>query len=136
MAVYKLARSMGGIMLRLILGVVAGVVVWGIGVTILNLGLRHGWADYAAAEKATTFTLPMMIARLSMSAVSSLAGGAAASAVSRERFRAALGVGVIFLILFIPVHASIWTKFPIWYHLTFLTSLPILSVIGGRFARA
>ncbi len=123
-------------MLRLILGIIVGVLVWGVLVTILNLGLRHGWSDYAAVEKAMTFTLPMMIARLSMSGVSSLAGGAVASAISRERLRAALGAGVILLALFIPVHLSIWTKFPIWYHLTFLTSLPVLSVIGGRFSGA
>jgi len=29
------------------------------------------------------------------------------------------------------VHYSIWDKFPIWYHLTFLVSLPLLSAIGG-----
>jgi hypothetical protein len=123
-------------MLRLILGVIAGVVVWVVVVTVLNLGLRHGWSDYAAVEKAMTFTLPMMIARLSISGISSLAGGAAASAVSRERFKAALGAGIILLILFIPVHIPIWNRFPIWYHLTFLISLPVLSVIGGRFVRA
>jgi hypothetical protein len=122
-------------MLRLILGMIVGVVVWGIVVTILNLGLRHGWSDYAAVEKAMTFTLPMMIARLTESALSSLIAGAAASAISRERFNAALGAGIILLALFAPFHASIWTKFPIWYHLTFLLSLPVMSVIGGRLSR-
>jgi hypothetical protein len=114
---------------------ILGVVAWGVLVTVLNLGLRHGWSDYAAVEKAMAFTLPMMIARLSESGVSSLVSGAVASTISRERFKAALGAGVILLALFAPFHASIWTKFPIWYHLIFLISLPVLSVIGGRFAR-
>ena len=51
-------------MLRTIGGAIAGVVVWTIAITFLNLGLRHGWADYAAVEKAMTFTLSMKLARL------------------------------------------------------------------------
>ena len=120
-------------MLRLIGGVAAGIVAWGIVVTVINLGLRHGWHDYAAVEKAMTFTLPMMITRLSMSAVSSLVGGFLAALVDRW---APLVAGTILLLLFVPVHYSIWDKFPIWYHLTFLISLPLLSVVGGTFVRA
>jgi uncharacterized protein (DUF983 family) len=59
-----------------------------------------------------------------------------AASVGRDRLVPALIAGVILLILFLPIHYSIWPKFPIWYHLTFLTSLPVLSVAGGRFARA
>ena len=59
-------------MLRLVGGVIAGIVAWIVIVTALNLGLRHGWPAYAAVEKAMAFTVPMMVARLSMSAVSSL----------------------------------------------------------------
>jgi hypothetical protein len=121
-------------MLRSILGVVAGVLAWGIVVTILNLGLRHGWPAYAAVEKAMLFTVPMMAARLSISGISSLVSGFAAAAVGRSG-QAALIAGVLLLLIFVPIHYMIWSKFPLWYHLTFLVSLPLLSVIGGRFAR-
>jgi hypothetical protein len=117
-------------MLRLIGGTVAGVVAWIVIVTALNLGLRHGWHDYALVEKAMTFTLPMMVARLSMSGISSLASGFAAGSIDRTRW-APLISGTILLLLFIPIHYSIWNRFPIWYHLTFLISLPLLSVLGG-----
>ena len=121
--------------LRLIGGTVAGVIVWFVVVTILNLGLRHGWHAYATVEKAMTFTLPMMVARLSESAISSLAGGAAAAAVARDR-RAALFAGLVLLLMFLPVHYSLWPRFPVWYHLTFLVSLVALSVAGGTFTTA
>ena len=122
-------------MLRSIGGVIAGIIVWIAVVTALNFGLRLGWHDYAAVEKAMAFTLPMMVARLSMSAVGSLVGGFVAALVDRRRW-APLVAGTILLLLFVPVHYSIWDKFPIWYHLTFLISLPLLSVVGGRFVRA
>ena len=122
-------------MLRLIGGALAGIVAWGVIVTVLNLGLRHGWHDYAAVEKAMTFTLPMMFARLSESAVSSLASGYVAALVDRGGW-AALAAGTILLLLFLPEHYLLWSRFPIWYHLTFLVSLPLLSAAGGRLRRA
>ncbi|HUJ02414.1 MAG TPA: hypothetical protein VLW75_02165 [Rhizomicrobium sp.] len=121
-------------MWRMIAGIVAGLVVWTLVVTVLNLGLRHGWPAYAAVEKSMAFTLPMMIARLSESAVSSIVSGWAAAALGKSR-TSALIAGLIALALFFPVHYRLWHKFPVWYHLTFLVSLPVLSVAGGRLAR-
>jgi len=121
-------------MMRLIGGVVAGAVAWFVIVTVLNLGLRYGWHDYAAVEKAMTFTLPMMIARLSESGVSSILSGMIAAMIARDR-RAALYAGLVLLLVFLPFHYMIWSKFPAWYHLTFLSSLVILSWLGGQLAK-
>ena len=122
-------------MLRTIGAVIAGVLVWGIGVTVLNLAFRHGWPAYAAVEKAMLFTVPMMAARLSISGISSLASGFVAATIGRG-VQSALLAGVVLLLIFIPIHYSIWSKFPLWYHLTFLISLPVLSIIGGQFSRS
>jgi hypothetical protein len=121
-------------MLRLVGAVCAGVIAWFVIVTILNLPLRFGWHDYGAVEKAMTFTLPMMVARLLISGISSLASGAIAARIDNGKW-AALVAGVILLLMFLPIHYSIWDKFPAWYHLTFLASLPILSWLGGRFVQ-
>jgi hypothetical protein len=125
-------------MWRLIGGIVVGVVAWFAIVTALNFGLRHGWPDYAAVEKAMNFTLPMMAARLAESAVASLISGAIAAAVARgdRSFGgAAFLSGLALLGLFAPVHYWLWSKFPVWYHVTFLLSLPILSWLGGQLVR-
>jgi len=121
-------------MLRLVGGAIAGVVAWFVIVTVLNLPLRYGWHDYAAVEKAMTFTLPMMVARLSISAISSVASGAVAARIEKGQW-APLIAGAILLLMFAPVHFSIWDKFPAWYHLTFLASLPLLSWLGGTLLR-
>jgi len=118
-------------MWRLIGGTLAGLVAWIVIVSALNFGLRHGWPDYAAVEKAMTFTVAMMVARLSMSGVSSLASGYVAALVGKGGWASLLS-GTILLLLFIPVHYSLWNHFPVWYHLTFLISLPLLSFLGGR----
>src|SRR5271156_5581448 len=121
-------------MLRLVGGVNAGIVAWIVIVTALNLGLRHGWPAYAAVEKGMAFTVPMMVALLSMSAVSSLASGFVATLVDKGGWAPWIA-GMILFALFLPVHYSIWDRFPIWYHLTFLISLPLLSAVGGRLWR-
>lgn len=121
-------------MLRLVGGTIAGIVAWVVIVTLLNFGLRYGWPEYHAVEKAMTFTLPMMVARLTESGVSSLLSGFIAAKIARDR-KAALFSGVLLLIGFLPVHYSLWARFPAWYHLTFLSSLVILSVAGAQIVR-
>jgi hypothetical protein len=122
-------------MLRAIGGVIAGVIVWGVVIGVLGVALRHGWPAYAAVEKAMTFTVAMMAARLSISAISSLVSGYAAAAIGKRQ-SAALIAGFLLLLLFIPVHYGLWHKFPLWYHLTFLISLPVLSIAGGRLSQS
>ncbi len=123
-------------MWRQIGGAIAGIVAWVALVIVFDLVLRRVWPDYAAVEKAMTFTLSMMIARLSESGVASLLGGAIAAVLGRDRLKPPLIAGIVLLIPFSYFHYFVlWSKFPVWYHLTFLGSLVILSVAGGRIAR-
>ena len=114
-------------------GIFAGLVVWIVVVSLINRGLRYEWPAYAAVEKALTYTLAMMAARLGESAISSLVSGWAAARIG-GRNSAAIA-GLVLLFLFLPEHYMVWHRLPVWYHLTFLISLPVLSVIGGKLAR-
>src|SRR5262249_47534724 len=118
-------------MARGTLGVIAGLAVWVIVVTVAGPIMRAAWPAYASVADAMTFTLPMMIARLSIGAVATLVMGSVTAAVSRRSMVATLVSGVVLLLAFIPQHISLWEKFPVWYHLTFLVSLIPLSYLGG-----
>ena len=122
-------------MLRILVAAIVGAVVWWAVVIVLDFALRFAWHDYAAVERAMTFTVPMMIARLAESGIASILCGMVAAVIGRERQRPALAAGIILLVLFVPIHYSLWNKFPIWYHLTFLTSLLLLSIVGGYLTR-
>src|SRR5262245_5476384 len=119
-------------MAKQILGVVAGLVAWVVVVTIAGVIMRGSWPAYASVADAMTFTLPMMFARLAIGAVATIAAGWVAAMISRRSTIAALLPGVLLLIAFIPQHISLWEKFPIWYHLTFLLSLVPLTFAGGK----
>ena len=121
-------------MLRSIVSVSASLLVWMAVATLVNRALGAAWPAYALATPAMAFTLPMMIARLLMGAVATLAAGGAAQAAGQRRWLA-LVTGCLLLVFFLPVHVQLWQRFPLWYHLTFLGSLVPLAVAGGRVAR-
>jgi NhaP-type Na+/H+ and K+/H+ antiporter len=43
---------------------------------------------------------------------------------------------LIILAIFLPVHVSLWARFPVWYHLAFLVPLVPLVVLGASLPRA
>jgi len=122
--------------LRAILAVLVGVFAWAVVATVLNLGLRLAWPDYAAAEPAMRFSLEMMFARLLVAVLASVAAGLVAALVAR-RFKWPVYIVVLVLLLvFIPIHHDLWARFPAWYHLFFLASLAVFTLLGARGAVA
>lgn len=118
-------------MWRKIGAVVAGLVVWVVAVSLLNRGLRLWLPGYAAVESAMQFTLAMKIARLAIGAVSSLMAGAVTRLIAPSSNWAPWIVGLIGVVVFIPDHIHLWTRFPLWYHLTFLLTLAPLVALGA-----
>src|SRR4051812_21706459 len=121
-------------MWRTIASMIAGVVAWGIIVTLLNFGLRAAIPDYHAAESTLQFTLAMKIGRLTEAALSSLAAGMVVGWIANGRKWAPWVAGLIVLGLFLPIHVGLWSKFPAWYHLAFLLPLAPLFAVGARLA--
>jgi hypothetical protein len=111
--------------------VAAGLIVWTAVATLANLVVRVGWPAYAEVEVAMAFTLPMLVLRLLIGALASLCAGAITALVARtRRFAVPILAGVLF-ILFVPVHYSLWSRFPVWYHAVFLLSLLALPFAGA-----
>jgi hypothetical protein len=118
-------------MVRAIAGVVGGLVLWIIIATIGNLIVRLSWPAYAQVEIAMTFTLGMLIARLVLGLVSSLLAGLAVARITNRNRVASWVLVVLLLTIFVPVHAALWERFPIWYHLAFLGSLAVVPLLGA-----
>jgi hypothetical protein len=122
-------------MRRILLGLVAGFVIW---ISIGAFGfylLRLFWHDYAAAEPDMNFSLPMQLARLAIGVACSIGGGWIAALAAKRNPKAAWTLGVLLLLLFIPVHYGLWNKFPIWFHLAFLLTLVPITGFSARLAR-
>ena len=123
-------------MWRTLLSIVAGLVAWGVIVTLLNFGLRAAIPDYHAAEATLQFTLAMKIGRLGEAALTSVAAGAVVGWIAPSKRWAPWAAGLIILAMFLPVHVSLWNRFPAWYHLAFLVPLAPLVVFGASLVRS
>lgn len=121
-------------MLRGIAGLIVALAVWVIVASVGHRAVCAAWPAYAAATPLLSFSLPMMIARLALSAVATLAAGSSARALSNARWLP-VTVGCVLVLIFLPMHVGIWARLPAWYHLTFLASLIPLSVVGARLVR-
>ena len=117
---------------RFVLAVVAALVCWGVVATLLNFILRAAIPGYRAEELAVSFSLGSQIARLALALASTAAAAIAAYVVSQGMLAAAVTTGLVLLAMFIPVHVSLWAKFPAWYHLFFLASLPVGSYLFAK----
>jgi hypothetical protein len=118
-------------MKRSILACFAGLLTWMGVVTVINRVLRLSISNYTAAEQTLQFTLSMKWARLLMAIVTSLVAGAVTRWVSPSSRWAPLMVGSIVLAMFLPFHIAIWSRFPVWYHLTFLLTLIPAVLVGA-----
>jgi len=117
---------------RFVLAVVVALLVWATVATLVNFGLRATIAGYRAEEVAVSFSLTSQIARLALGVIATAASAVAAVVISRGKHSAAIASGLLLLLLFIPIHVKLWPRFPIWYHLFFLMSLPLVSFVVGR----
>lgn len=118
-------------MVRAIAGLFGGLVAWFLIATAGNLVLRVAWAGYAEVEKAMTFTLAMMVARLLLGALSSVGAGLTVARITNRNGRMAKALAGLLFVLFIPVHYAMWDRFPLWYHLVFLASLVLMTLWGA-----
>jgi hypothetical protein len=119
-------------MKRSILACLAGLLTWVIVVMVINRVLRLSLPNYTAAEQTLQFTLGMKWSRLLMAIVTSVVAGAVAGWISQSSRWAPLIVGSVVLAMFVPLHIAIWSKFPVWYHLTFLLTIVPAVLVGAR----
>lgn len=121
--------------MRNFIGVVTGLAAWLAIVIVAGFIMRQTWPAYVSVAESMTFTLPMMIARLSIGAFATILVGFVTACITQSAV-ARLIPSLILLIFFIPEHVMLWDKFPIWYHLWFLLSLVPLTYAGNRIAAA
>jgi hypothetical protein len=117
-------------MLRKVGGVAGGVVAWFLIASVGNLVLRAEWPGYSQAEAAIRFTRGMLIARLFIGAISSLCAGFVASWITDRSVLMMKSLAGLLVIILLPV-ITLWERFPPWYHVVFLTSLPLLTLVGA-----
>ena len=122
-------------MKRSILACLAGLLTWAVVVSVINRVLRLSLPNYTAAEQTLQFTLGIKWARLVMAIVTSLVAGAVTRWISPSSRWPPFVVGSVVLAMFAPWHIANWSKFPAWYHLTFLLTIIPAVLVGALLPR-
>ena len=119
-------------MLRNILSVVAGFVVWTVLWLASNAAVTAAVPN-AFGEDGATDSAGILVLFLVLSVVFSIVAGYLCVRLARKKpMRYALILGVLLLAVGIFVQIQFWDVMPVWYHLLFLTLLIPGVLIGAK----
>jgi hypothetical protein len=127
-------------MMRSILGVISGAIVWMLGFFVLVLILAQLWPDYAihgrqwTHENSFTFTPLMACCNLVFWILAEIGAGWTAAKIAKRR-EATWILAALVAIYFIAVHLVLyWSRFPWWYNLGVVVPAVPALLWGGRLA--
>lgn len=129
-------------MLRIILGVIVGFVVWSIlwvgsdQVMIQTIGWygehQHAFEKAMFNKEAFSPDVTILIMNIVRSVIISLISGYIAVLVAGENRRSPMILGILLLLFGAMVEVMAWNYLPIWYHLVFLVLLIPVTIAGGK----
>jgi len=134
-------------MVKIILGVIAGFIVWSIvwvggDATLANFSpgwyAKHSAAAQLALANGTTLTSDplILIVNLGRSFLTSIIAGYMAALVAGEYKRSTMILGVILIVVGVVVEYLMWNVAPVWYHVLFVLFLLPMTILGGRLRRS
>lgn len=130
-------------MLRTILGVIGGFIVW----TILIRATDAAWIAMSpdwfgksqhdlleAMNNKTPFVVDSTILFILVirSAILTVISGFVTAWIAKENFKSSIALGILLSAVGILVSALLWNNAPLWYHLGILLPLIPLAILGGK----
>lgn len=114
---------------RVFFGVLAGLVAYMIVGSLGLYLLKVSWTNYAIASGDKSYALTMLLSRLFVGILASVAAGVSATRITNDSGRSAWLVGVIVFCVAAYIHfVNVWADYTVWYHFVYL--LPIIPIIG------
>jgi hypothetical protein len=129
-------------MLRSVLGVVVGAVVWMAGFFVLALVLAQLWPDYAihgrqwTRQGVFTFTPLMAFCNLVFWVFSDIGAGWAAGKIAKPRQAVWALAGLVGIYLAGLHLVLFWPRFPWWYNLAVVIPAVPAVLLGGKLANS
>lgn len=118
-------------MLRQILAVVGGFVLWSVLWLLLGQALAVSGLLPSSGQPVTA-PAPLTALLIGSVALSVLAGYVAATISRTPGYKVAVALGLVLLVVGIAVQAQYWQLMPVWYHLVFLVFLVPACIAGAR----
>ena len=129
-------------MVRSVLGVVVGVVVWIVGFWILAILLAQLWPDYAihgrqwVREGVFTFTPSMACCNLVLWVLAEIGAGWVAGRIAKRREAVWVLAGLLGIYLAVVHLILYWPRFPWWYNLGVVIPVVPAVLLGAKLANS
>jgi len=129
-------------MVRSVLAVVTGVVLWMVAFYALATGLALLWPDYAihgrqwVREGAFTFTPLMAFCNLVLWVLAEIGAGWMAAMISKRRGAVWVLAGLLGIYLAVVHLILYWPRFPWWYNLGVVIPVVPAVLFGAKLAKA
>lgn len=118
-------------MLRSILAVIAGSVVWMVTALGMDAILMSIWPQWFSAGGRVE-SVPLLLFSMSYSLLFGVLGGYVTAVVARRaEVKHALALGILQLLMGIAATIKFWDTAPAWYHIIFLSLLIPAILLGG-----
>jgi hypothetical protein len=129
-------------MVRSVLGVVVGAVVWMVGFLVLATVLAQLWPDYAihaqqwTRQSVFTFTPLMACCNLVFWVLAELGAGWVTGKIAKRRQAVWMLAGLVGIYLAVLHLALYWPRFPWWYNLGVVIPAVPAVFLGGKLANS
>ena len=129
-------------MVRSVLGVLVGAVVWMVGFLVLALLLAQLWPDYAihgrqwTRQAVFTFTPLMACCNLVFWVLAEIGAGWAAGKIAKRRQAVWVLAGLVGIYLAGLHFVLYWPSFPWWYNLGVVIPAVPAVLLGGNLANS
>lgn len=127
-------------MVRGVLGVLAGIVFWGVGFFVLAMLLAQVWPDYAVhgrqwtKENVFTFTPLMACCNLVFWVLAEFGAGWVSGKIAKRREAVWALAGLLGIYLAALHLIQYWPRFPWWYNLGVVIPAVPAVLFGGKLA--
>ena len=130
-------------MVRIILGAIAGFIVWSVVWVGSEKILSAIWPDWygvhqiafeAAVANGGTFSADTTILLMNIvrGSIISVLSGFLAALIAGENRRSPLILGILLVAFGLFIVALSWNYIPLWYHIIFTVLLIPMTLIGGK----
>jgi hypothetical protein len=129
-------------MVRSVLGVVAGVVLWAVGFYVLAIVLAQLWPDYGihgrqwTQQGVFTFTALMAGCNLVFWVLAEIGAGWVAGKIGKRRQAVWVLAGLLGIYLATLHLVLYWPRFPWWYNLGVVITVVPAVLLGGKLANS
>ena len=134
-------------MVRIVLGVIVGFIVWSIvwiGGQSLLMAVSPDWIGSHMTRAGEALTnggsfqgdATIDILNLVRSFLTSIIAGYMTALVAGEYRKSTLALGMLLVLFGIGVQALAWNLAPIWYHVIFILALVPMTILGGKLRRS